>query len=368
MELTVAPTRHHLPITPHHGISNARVEVARHMKQLNFRITGWVGAALLCLQAAPAIACAPAPTPVRDLDIPRFYSDPAGTVIDPVQLAKHDAAVTPLKDFVQRIAKMADHAYTATDTLKGRAEARCALGWLAAWAKADAFLGTMAQAQAEYQRKWDLAGLALAYLKLKPHATAADRQVIEPWLIRFADAARAFFDHPNHKRNNHWYWLGVGLAGVGLAAQSERHWQMACGIMADAARDIQPDGTLPLELARGGRAIHYHAFSTMPLVILAELGAARGEDWYGLQDGALHRLVDITRRGLADLAVFEKLAGVPQHKNPGAGAGWWVAYARRFPDRIAAAPVPAMKPDHRWLGGHVRVLIERLERIKAERR
>jgi poly(beta-D-mannuronate) lyase len=143
---------------------------------------------------------------------------------------------------------------------------------------------------------------------------------------------------------------------------------MARGIMADAARDIRPDGTLPFELARGGRAIHYHAFSTMPVVILAELGAARGEDWYGLHDGALHRLVDITRRGLADLTLFEKLAGVPQQRNPGAGAGWWVAYARRFPDRIAAAPVPAMKPGHRWLGGHVRVLIERLERIKAERR
>lgn len=309
--------------------------------------------------AAPAQACAAPPAPVVDLDIPRFYGDAQGSVIDMKQMALHDAAVAPLKHFVQEVAGQADRALAAAGDERAREAASCALAWIGAWAKAGAFLGKMAQAQAEYQRKWDLGGIAIAYLKVRRWARPEQRAVIEPWLMRFADAARAFYDDAGHKRNNHWYWLGLGMAAVGLAADSQRHWDAARGIMQDAARDIGPDGTLALELARGARAIHYHAFSTMPVVMLAELGAARGEDWYGLNGGAVHRLVDVTRRGLADPGVFTPLAGMPQQSKPGAGAGWWVAYAARFPERAAGA-APDMKPGHRWLGGDVARLIRSL--------
>jgi poly(beta-D-mannuronate) lyase len=218
----------------------------------------------------------------------------------------------------------------------------------------------MATAQSDYQRKWDLGGVALAYLKVRDLATDEERRVIEPWLIRFADAARGFFDDPRHKRNNHWYWLGLGMAGVAVAADSPRHWVMARDIMQDATRDIAADGTLPKELARGGRAVHYHAFSVMPLVVLAEIAAARGEDWYAFSDGALHRLVAVTLKGLADPSVFARLAGEPQQANPGAGTGWLILYERRFRDRLPAnwpEGRPDMRPAHRWLGGDVEHLM-----------
>ena len=191
--------------------------------------------------------------------------------------------------------------------------------------------------------------------------------MIEPWLVRFADATRAFFDNPKHKRNNHWYWLGVGMAATAMATDSDRHWQIARGIMADAARDIAADGTLPLELARGGRAIHYHAFSVMPLVVLAELGAARGEDWYALNDGALHRLVDVTVAGFAAPEVFDKLAGVPQQRpvTHASGAGWIQLYAARFPERVTGKTLPEMKSGHRWIGGDVTTLAFALSTMKA---
>ena len=90
-------------------------------------------------------------------------------------------------------------------------------------------------------------GVALAYVKLKPFATAEQRNVIEPWLQRFADAARAFFDDRERARNNHWYWLGLAAAAVGHATDSPRHWEMARDIMRDAARDIGTDGILQKE-------------------------------------------------------------------------------------------------------------------------
>lgn len=324
-------------------------------------------AAWLMTQApAFAMACPAPPAAVVDLDIPRFYGDARGSVIEPKQKALHDAAVEPLTVFLREVTGDADKALRRSKAAAQAEVAQCALGWLEAWAKSGAWLGRMAQDQAEYQRKWDLAGAALAYVKLKPFATEAQRRVIEPWLVRFADASRAFFDNPNHKRNNHWYWLGVGMAATALAADSDRHWTIARGIMTDAARDIAADGTLPMELARGGRAIHYHAFSVMPLVVLAELGAAKGEDWYALNGGALHRLVAVTIAGFAAPQLFDKLAGTPQQRpvTHASGAGWIQLYAARFPDRVAGKTLPEMRSGHRWIGGDVANLAHVLAALK----
>jgi poly(beta-D-mannuronate) lyase len=287
---------------------------------------------------------------VRDLDIPRFYADAAGSKVDPEALAAHDKAVEPMTQFVRALTSQADKALRREDFDRQRTEAACALAALEAWARANALLGRMAQAQAEYQRKWDLAGIALAYVKLKPYASIGQRKRIEPWLETVADAARAFYDDPRRIRNNHWYWLGLGLGAVGIAADSERHWVMARGIMADAARDIDTDGRLAKELERGSRAFFYHVFSVMPLVVLAELGSARNEDFYALGDGALHRLISVVHTGLADPVAFERITGLKQDGTSNTRAGWLQLYLARFPDRLKP-PHPGVPPGHRWLGG-----------------
>ena len=319
-------------------------------------------AALLLSSASPAFAdaCLPPPPPVRDLNLVRFYEDSAGSIVEPTRLEKHKAETAPLVEFLGYVTKQADKAYTQASLPTGTAA--CGLSWLRAWAEGGAYLGKIASKQAEAQRKWDLAGSALAYLKLKHWATTDDRAAIEPWLIKVADAARAHFDDASIKRNNHWYWMGLGLAAVGIAADSDTHWQMAKAIMADAAHDITADGTLPLEMAREGRTLYYHAFAVMPLVALAELGASRGEDWYALGDGALHRLVAKTVAGLNDPAMFDKLAGVKQQRPVKPGSGWIALYRARFADRIKDAPE---QPDkHRWLGGDVSVLRQVLSTAK----
>jgi poly(beta-D-mannuronate) lyase len=311
--------------------------------------------------AKAADGCPTPPPAIVDLNVPRFYSDAAGTVVDPELFAQHEAAVEPLTDFLRQVVSDADHSWTRSSS-KGRAEAsECALLWLETWARGRAWLGTMSTKQAEYQRKWDLAGAALVYLKVRKFALPEQRAAIDAWLQQFADTARAFFDYPEHKRNNHWYWLGLGIAAVGLGTESPRHWDVARGIMGDAARDIQLDGTLPEELARGPRALYYHAFSVMPLVILAELGAARGEDWYGFEQGALHRLVSVTVEGLVAPKSFDTLAGVRQERPINTRAGWLTAYQRRFPERLTGA-LPTVAEGHRWLGGQVPILLGAIKR------
>lgn len=307
---------------------------------------------------AACAECHPVPPPVRDLALERFYEDSAGSIVEPTRLEAHKAETAPLVEFVGTIAKLADEANRKPAA--GNEPASCALGWLKSWADGGAYLGRFATKQAEAQRNWDLAGLALAYIKLKPWATDADRAAIEPWLATVADKARAVFDDSGVKRNNHWYWLGLAEGAVAVVTGNEERWNTARSIMEDAARDIAADGTLPLELAREGRALHYHAFAAMPLVALAELAAARGDDFYALGDGALHRLVARTIAGLNDPTQFDKLAGVVQQRPVHSGAGWIALYGARFPEKLASAP--EQPPRHRWLGGDVGVLSQVLAR------
>jgi poly(beta-D-mannuronate) lyase len=324
--------------------------------------TWLIAVAALAASAGPVLAACPAvPAVMRDVDIPRFYKDDAGTIVDPVLKAQHDQAQEALTAFLRQVTSDVDKAVKRTKPAEQRQAADCALSWIATWAAGDAWLGVMKQKQAEYQRKWDLAGVALAYLKVRRFAGPEQRRVIEPWLIRFADATVKFFDEPEHKRNNHWYWQGLALAAVGLAADSKPHWERARGVMADAARDISADGTLPMELDRGARALHYHAFSCMPVVALAALGRAGGEDWLALNNGAVERLVQMTAKGLADPTVFDRLAkfegpGPRTQEQPvNAFGGWAQLYTALRPDQTLTVPA-TIRDGHRWLGGDVAVL------------
>lgn len=306
-------------------------------------------------------ACPAAPAAVHDVDIPRYYDDAAGTHIDPQLKAANQAAVAPLVLFLGEVTSKADAALRAAKPDKREVSAKCALGWLEAWARGDAWLGRVNQ-QGEYQRKWDLAGASLAYVKVKPYATQEQQRVIETWLWKVSGAARRFFDEPRRKRNNHWYWLGLSLAGVALAANDERAWAEARRIAEDAARDIAADGSLPMELERGERALHYHAFALMPLIVLAEIAAVRGENFYALGDGAFHRLAGFVLRGLADPSTVERMTGKRQTLSPSSpGSGWLPLYARRFPARVPQS-APPMKPGDRRLGGDVNALMEVLGR------
>lgn len=300
---------------------------------------------------AHAQACPLPPAAIRDLDMARPYSDVVGSVASAELQARHADEAAPLKDYLTHVTRDADRAAAERDSTA----AQCALAWLDAWARGGALLGDMRSKQAEYERKWDTGGFAIAYLKVRGAASQQQRVAIEPWLKSLAAASRRFFDDPGHKRNNHWYWLGLGLGAVGSATGDDELWSAAHAIYRDALADVAADGTLPLELARGTRALHYNAFALMPLVTLAELAAVRGEDWWGERGGALHRLVALTLAGLDDPATFDRRAGLLQERPVNAHAGWIALYAARFPDRVPAR-LPASKPSHRWLGGDVRNL------------
>jgi poly(beta-D-mannuronate) lyase len=285
------------------------------------------------LLAGPAAAC-PSDVPVvRDIRAERFYTDAASSIVDPDAVAANRAALRPLDAAVAAIETQSNRFLRSGDT----DAAACALALLRQQAEGGAMLGTMASRQAGYERKWRTAGLAIVYLALKDQAGPPERAAIEPWLARLADAVEASDTRPD-LWNNHHLWIGLVATAVGAATEDDARFSRGRRIFDDGLAAIQADGTLPREMERRGRALHYHNYALAPLVLSAEIAARRGENWYDRQDGALHRLAARVAAGLADPSWFTARTGVAAEVPTGGVLAWSEFYRRRFPDRPAPPP------------------------------
>ena len=288
-----------------------------------------------------------------------FYArnDPTHSIIDPVLQKEYNRTSGPVKKEGNDIVAAAD----AFRTTGSGAAALCVLTHLETLARDHALAGTMSSSQAYFVQGWVVGAAAIAYLKVDgPHrATPAQRALILPWLDKVAAETRDFYDQRASKAGggaqNHFYWAAVQLAATAIATgnRGEFDWAMT---KAKAGIDaIQPDGTLPEEMRRGGRALHYHLYAASPLVTLAELGVPNGIDLYTYRNGALKKLVDVSVAGLVDPSLFQKRTGLKQVAADPTSAeaiGWAEPYNHRFPSPLLTRLLTA-SPDHSYmyLGG-----------------
>ncbi|MFL6675189.1 MAG: alginate lyase family protein [Massilia sp.] len=282
---------------------------------------------LFALGAGHARACAPAPPAVIDIDANSYYIDKNHSVIDPVLKARNVASVKPLDDFLEVVARSAS-AWQAAPKDK-QDEARCALLWLSSWAKQKAMLGTMTTNQSYYTRKWTLGGLALSYAKLKPAASDAQRQVIDTWLKALADATMAHADAYTGARNNHYYWEGLAVTATGAVTGEVRYLDWGRKVFDSAMAQVAPDGSLPREMGRASKALHYHLFAVEPLVMMASI--------LDVHSPRLDQLVQFTLDSLANPSSIEKSTGFAQERHHGP-ISWKVVYDRH------ASPHPLPSP------------------------
>jgi poly(beta-D-mannuronate) lyase len=308
-------------------------------------------------RALPEAACPSPPAPVRDIQARSYYSDARHSIVDPAAHAAHDAAVKPLHDFADGVTRQADR-WMGSHPPRPEAAA-CALAWLNAWAIRDAMLGRVTN-QGGYERKWTLGGIALAYLKIHdaPGLDPATKTRVESWLRRLSEAVRPYYDAPpgsgSGRINNHLYWAALAVAASAVASDDRTAFDWAIAKYRFALTQIGKDGTLPLELMRGRRALHYHLFAVAPLVMLAEIGTANGLDLYAENNGALTRLVGRVVNGLNDPESFAKRTGEAQE--PEGLRGNNIAWAEIWYQRTRDPAVLPLLRSHRparniWLGG-----------------
>jgi poly(beta-D-mannuronate) lyase len=282
-----------------------------------------------------------------DLVTDGFYrlDDPTHSIIDPVRQEAYRKSSDGVKAVGLAIVKAADD-YRSSGS---RQAAQCATSRVITMAQDKSLSGKMSSSQAYYVQGWVVGAVAIAYLKVREtkDATPEQTESISKWLLSVGGQSKKYFDGQKKIHgNNHLYWAGVELAAIGVAANQRSDFDWGMETYDNGVDQIKPDGTLPLEMARGSRALHYHLYALAPLVLLAEFGEANGLDLYAHAHGALHRLVDVSVAGLRNPALFEKATGVKQEVPTvasGDDIGWAPPYAQRFPNAeltrfINAAP------------------------------
>jgi poly(beta-D-mannuronate) lyase len=287
------------------------------------------------------IACARLPSrPAVDLVLGNVYkrSDPTRSEIDEEAKGTYLKQTKDLNIFQDKLSR-SSNAYLKSGK-KDYESAHCALDWLHAWAQEGALLG-QTNVQGTYARQWALAGFASSYMQIKDYEPydATKKQEIDRWLDTvavkvmgdYADIAQSI-----GRQNNHLYWAAWAVTATGVATGKKYLYNWGVGKVKYALHtQIQPDGTLPLELIRGKKALQYHVFALAPLIMVSEVAMRNGENLYVLNNSALHNLVRRTFKGLEDPSYFEEKGKHQQIRGDTMSKGhfsWIEVYQARFPN------------------------------------
>lgn len=290
----------------------------------------------------------------RDLTTNSYYSDSKSSIIDPARFKAYAESSGPYKNLGQVIVDAAD-AWRSTGS---RQALTCALSHMETAARDGVFTGKMSSNQAYYVQGWVIGAIAVGWLKVRnsDQATPQLRDLIVPWLASVARQTADLYD-ANHAHNNHLYWAGVEAVAAGVAANDRKLFDWAIAACRNGIAEIQPDGSMPLEMARGQRALHYHLFALSPLVYLAEFAEVNGIHLYAERDNALARLERLCVDGLKDNQFFVRATGIAQDtptQGPTAAEqiSWGVIWQSRFPDPALASLLAHAGPlSYMYLGG-----------------
>jgi poly(beta-D-mannuronate) lyase len=207
----------------------------------------WRLALLPALASTLPAACPPPGQP--DIRALGYYTDKAGSVIDPVLHQQNKDATAPLDRYAADVARMSDDYLRTGD----RAAAQCTLAWLGAWADDGAMLGQMIRVnnnQSFYMRQWMLDAVAMAYLKVHDQADARQRARIDPWLQSWPGPTW----RTGTIRNGAATTTTTGAVWACWPPAwppTTMPWQAGHAAFQKGVDDIQDDGSLPLEMGAG---------------------------------------------------------------------------------------------------------------------
>ena len=320
------------------------------------------------IAAAPAAGsaksrCQRPPQAVRDIvTISKFGQNRRAndsTVLDEEAAEAYAADTRTITTFSRRVSAMADGFSEGAES--GGRDAHCALAWMNHWAEQDALLGRV-NAAGESVRKWELATLATAYLKIRSAPLNRDEAArVRRWLGRVAAAVRADYSRnlsEDSRSNNHVNWAAWAVMAAAIADDDRELFDWSIDRFHQALRRIEADGTLPLELKRRQLAASYHNYALAPLIMLREGAIANGSP-LGAQDNArLMRLIDVVLTMLDDPQFIADRAGHQQDmtKITVMHLAWLEPYFARSHDCRAVPFLERLRPmSFTRLGGNLTV-------------
>jgi poly(beta-D-mannuronate) lyase len=266
----------------------------------------------------------------------------------------------PGEEFVLTMMVAAAAAFGTDDA----AAAEAVVSNLSRWAEGDA-LGRFKEDPAPsmyYNLDRTLLPVIVAFSLVRDHPGMAtrDRERIEAWLdglVWRRGPGRERDPDVTSSQNNHRYLSDSVTMAWGILRGDDEGFRAGIERYLAALGQMRPDGSMPLETARGARALSYQRHAIASLVAIAEMAATQGYDLYGIEgeEGqSLHRAITFLLDGIDQTSLVWSYAEA--NDNPRAyrnymvqdlsfmtrrGHGrhymaWTEAYLARFPDGALA--------------------------------
>jgi poly(beta-D-mannuronate) lyase len=273
--------------------------------------------ALLMLLPAPALAydCPAAPPPVIALDFGSRYADgdASRSQLDEDADRAADEALAPVEGFLRDLTRVAGDLHR--DDADRAAVADCAMGAMAEWAEAGA-LTDLRTDTAQLTLGARVAGFALVAMQAAPHATRdGEVQAVTRWLSGLTRSQMVWWEANaprNARQGNLRAWAALAAATVAGLADDPVARAWAAWSVDYILCTANPDGSLPQEMRRGKRALHYQLHALAPLTVAVLQLERQGMGLKDACDGALRRAARFALDDLATGAATQAITGEVQ--------------------------------------------------------
>ncbi|HEY4203184.1 MAG TPA: alginate lyase family protein [Devosiaceae bacterium] len=264
--------------------------------------------------------CAGVYVPMAGLDTTSKYDQSLSTrsELDVAAASTRRAQIGPIEQAIRSIGDLAamQSGQPQIDTLAHD----CAVKALVKWADNGALLQmTSKDAALTRGRMMAEIGVTLVGLDRAGAVSDVDRAALSPWLSSIADDTMAFFSTGAgsvSRNNNHRYWAGLAVGAIGFLTSTQRYRDWSVDGIKIGTCQVDADGHLPLELARGAQARNYHLYAFRPLAATLSLFQLNGEPVADACMSGFRRLAATTLAGLSNPADFARITGVAQAKLP----------------------------------------------------
>ncbi len=211
------------------------------------------------------------------------------------------APIQSLEKHLAKLSKLATRKKVPPDTI-----ANCMVQALTPWAKAQALTSEQSNHTGASVRKWALASISTNLNVVSHNLAPNDASVtaITQWIDTITQhVINDWSNRPLKKVNNHDYWAAWAVMNSAVLLNNSHYWAWALSKYNEALTQIGPDGFLPNELKRKGRALHYHNYAFTPLIFMYHLAHINGQ---ALDHLPLKRLGLLVVAGLENPTLFER--------------------------------------------------------------
>ncbi|WP_211234260.1 alginate lyase family protein [Rhodovibrio salinarum] len=215
------------------------------------------------------------PVMAHKIQLPGFYPSPE----------RWRQAAQPFFAFEDAVTRLAGWWVVSGDPYP----ARCLTRMLAKWAKQDGFLSfafPQSPPQAWFAIESSLFAAGLAYSTVQE---VAERDLpdqaehVEAWLDAVSREHISKSSYGPSCCNNHFYRRALHATIIGVETDDDELFRYGVSALYAALHEANPDGSLPRELMRGRRALHYQNYANIYLTMIAQIVQRQGYDIYDVE-------------------------------------------------------------------------------------